>query len=134
MFNKNLSRFQRRSLQLFSSSILVTVGVYAMAHVFFEHYPRTGPIAWLVAITPAIPFLGTILIAIRYLKREQDEFIRSVVLKSLLTGSIGTVASAVISGCLDDFCRFRSVPVISYVDIFLIGSMIAVRVNLWSSR
>jgi hypothetical protein len=134
MFNKNLSQFQRRSVQLFSSSIIFTAFLNLMVRTWFKDYHPTGPFAWLLAIVPALPFVGTIVIAIRYIAREKDEFIRAQVLLALLQGSFITLVITVIYGFLQNFLDISGPPAMFYVDIFLIASMFALRFHLRSSQ
>lgn len=134
MFNKDLSRFQRRSLQLFSSSIIFTAFLTSMTRTWFKDYNPNGPIAWFLAVIPALPFIGTIVIAMRYLARETDEFIRAQVLIALLQGSLITLVFAVVYSFLENFLKIPGPPAMAYVDIFLVASMIALRLHLRSSQ
>ena len=132
MFKKDLSQFQRRSLLLFSSSILLTAFLSLMVHVWFKDYHLTGPFAWLLAIVPALPFVGTIVIASRYIAREKDEFIRAQVLLALLQGSLITLIITVVYGFLQNSLDIPGPPAMFYVDIFLVASMFALSFHLRS--
>lgn len=136
MFNKNLSKFQRRSLQLFSSSILLTAGLAGLTHQLFRHRPNppTGPLAWLIAIVPALPFLGTIYLCLRFVAREKDEFIRAQILLALLEGAFLTLAATVIYTFLQNYLEIPAPPAMAYVDIFLIAAMVALRIHLRNSQ
>jgi hypothetical protein len=134
MFNKNLSQFQRRSLQLFSCSIILTAFLTMMVRTWFKDYNPTGPSAWLLAILPALPFVGTIIIASRYIAREKDEFIRAQVLLALLQGSFITLILTVVYSFLQNFLHIPGPPAMFYVDIFLVASMIALRIHLRSGQ
>jgi hypothetical protein len=134
MFNKNLSQFQRRSLQLFCASIILTAFLMMMARTWFKDYHLTGPLAWLLAILPALPFVGTIVIASRYIAREKDEFIRAQVLLALLQGSFITLIITVVYSFLQNFLDIPGPPAMFYVDIFLVASIIALRIHLRSGQ
>jgi hypothetical protein len=136
MFNKNLSRLQRQSLALFSASILLTAGITMFVQDYFrhQHHSTTGPIAWLLALLPSLPFLGTIFLALRYLGRERDEFIRAQVLLALLHGSLITLAFTIVYAFFQNYLDIPSAPAMAYVDIFLIASMIALRIHLRSGQ
>ena len=134
MFNKNLSQFQRRSLQLFSSSIIFTAFLTMMTRTWFKDYSPTGPFAWLLALVPSIPFIATIVIAMRYLSRETDEYIRTQVLLALLQGSLITLVCTVVYSLLQNFIKIPDAPAMAYIDIFLVASMIALRVQLRSAQ
>ena len=134
MFNKNLSRFQRRSLQLFSSSIIFTAFLTMMTRTWFKDYSPTGPFAWLLAIFPAIPFIVTIVVTMRYIAQETDEYIRAQVLLALLQGTLITLVCTVIYSLLQNFIKISDAPAMAYIDIFLVASMIALRIHLRSAR
>jgi hypothetical protein len=134
MVNKNLSQFQRRSVQLFASSIIFTAFLTMMVRAWFKDYHPTGPFAWLLAIVPALPFIGTIVIASRYIAREKDEFIRAQVLLALLQGSFITLVITVVYSFLQNFLDISGPPAMFYVDIFLVASMFALRFHLRNSQ
>jgi hypothetical protein len=134
MFNENLSKFQRRSVQLFSSSIILTAFLTMIVRSWFKDYHPSGPFAWLLAIVPALPFLGTIAIISRYITGEKDEFIRAQVLLALLQGAIITLIITVVYSFLQNFLDIKGPPAMFYVDIFLIVSLFALRYHLRRSQ
>jgi hypothetical protein len=134
MFNKNFSRFQRRSLQLFSASIIFTAALTMLTRDCFNHYHPSGALAWLLALLPSLPFLGTIFVATRYLAHETDEFIRTQVLLALLQGTLITLVFTVIYTFLQNFLKISDPPAMAYVDLFLVASMITLRLHLRSSQ
>lgn len=134
MLNKNLSQFQRRYVQLFSSSIIFTAFLTLMVRTWFKDYHPTGPFSWLLAVVPALPFIGTAIIASRYIANEKDEFIRAQVLLALLQGSLITLVLTVVYSFLQNFLVISGPPAMYYVDTFLIASMFALRFHLRSSQ
>jgi hypothetical protein len=132
--NKNLSRFQRRSIQLFSSSIIITAFLTMMIRTWFKDYHPTGSLAWLLAIVPALPFVGTIIIASRYIYGEKDEFIRAQVLLALLQGAFITLVITVVYTYLQNFLNIQGPTAMFYVDMFLVASMFAFRIHLRKSQ
>jgi hypothetical protein len=70
----------------------------------------------------------------RYLARETDEFIRTQVLLALLQGSLITLVCTVIYSLLQNFIKTPDAPAMAYIDIFLVASMIALRVHLRSAQ
>jgi hypothetical protein len=134
MFNENLSKFQRRSVQLFCSSIVLTAFLTMMVRSWFKDYHPTGAFAWLLAIVPALPFLGTIAIISRYITGEKDEFIRALVLLALLQGAVIALIITVVYSFLQNFLDIKGPPAMFYVDIFLIVSLFALRYHLRRSQ
>jgi|HubBroStandDraft_6_1064221.scaffolds.fasta_scaffold417714_1 hypothetical protein len=134
MFNNDLSRFQRRSLQLFSSSLIFTAFLNMMVRTWFKDYHPAGPFAWLLAIVPALPFIGIVVIIFRYIAGEKDEFIRAQVLLALLQGSFMTLIITVVYSFIQNFLDIKGPPAMFYVDIFLVVSMFALRYHLRNSQ
>jgi hypothetical protein len=134
MFNTNLSQLQRRSLQLFSASIIFTAFLTLMTRTWFKDYHPMGLLAWLLAIIPALPFIGTIVIAYRYISREKDEFIRAQASLALLQGSFITLVFTVVYSFLQNFLIIPCPPAMFYVDIFLAASILALRFHLRSGQ
>lgn len=48
-----------------------------------QHQHPTGPLLWFVAVLPALPIGGTIIVFLRYID-QVDEYVRSVVLKRFI--------------------------------------------------
>jgi hypothetical protein len=68
--------------------LLVTLAVYA-AFLFlalweFIHHHPAGVLAYALAILPAIPIVGILVILGLYLAEEKDEFLRSLTVQSML--------------------------------------------------
>jgi hypothetical protein len=105
-------------------------------HDYFrlEHHSTNGPLAWTLALLPSLPFLGTIVLALRYIGRERDEYIRAQVLLALLQGSFITLAFTVVYAFFENYLKIPSAPAMAYVDVFLIASMIALRIDLRSAQ
>lgn len=48
-----------------------------------QHQPMKGPLLWFVAVLPALPIGGTIIVFLRYID-QVDEYVRGVVLKRFI--------------------------------------------------
>lgn len=128
MFSSNLSVLQRRSLRLFSGTIIVT-GVLAFADGrVFKYYHPLGASAYLIATLPAIPFLGALLITGRYLAEEKDEFARMLFTQALLWGFGVTMAVDVIWGFLSQFCSVAAPPAFLNIDLVMCSALIALHI------
>jgi drug/metabolite transporter (DMT)-like permease len=68
-------------LSLAYAGALIGVGL-----VFRDSQP-TGPVAFALALLPALPLVGIFLAMGRYLVEEQDEYLRSVVVRQSLVAS-----------------------------------------------
>ncbi|HMJ92661.1 MAG TPA: hypothetical protein VK472_01035 [Allosphingosinicella sp.] len=90
-FNAAQRRYNKRVLGL---SLLYALLLVAAIMVFKQAHPA-GPLAWLLAILPALPIIGIVAAMGRYLVEESDEYLRAMeVRKSLIaTGFMLTVTT-----------------------------------------
>ena len=73
----------------------------------WESLKPTGPLAWLLAVLPAVPLTAAIVVVGLYLREETDEFQRAVFAESALWATGGLLALANVWGFLE---MFRIVP------------------------
>jgi hypothetical protein len=98
-------RLTRSVLVLTTSYVLILTSVA----VFFRQGDHVGPLAYAVAVLPALPIIGMILVFSRYLAEESDEYLRMKFNRQVLiaTGLMLTVAT--IWGFLERFGLVRHV-------------------------
>ncbi|HEX8469072.1 MAG TPA: hypothetical protein VF620_14840 [Allosphingosinicella sp.] len=79
-------RYNHRVLGLSLAYAGALIGV----SLVFRDSPPTGPVAWALALLPALPLVGIFLAMGRYLVEESDEYLRSVMVRQSLiaTGSM----------------------------------------------
>jgi hypothetical protein len=88
------------AMSLYAVVLVATIGVYIRVH-------PTGVLAYGLAVTPALPLIGAIVIMGLYLREETDEFQRAVLVESSLLATGGLLAVATVWGFLE---MFRLVP------------------------
>jgi fluoride ion exporter CrcB/FEX len=90
-FNAAQKRYNKRVLGLSVVYALLLVG----AVMIFNRDHPAGPLAWLLAILPALPIVGIFAAMGRYLVEESDEYLRAMeTRKSLIaTGFMLTVTT-----------------------------------------
>jgi|SRR5271165_3335554 len=86
---------------------LPTMGLY-VAFLFtavwvFSRYHPTGVLAYALAVLPALPIIGVIVVVGLYLSEEKDEFQRTVLIQSMIWGIGVTLAITTVWGFLEDF-------------------------------
>ncbi len=92
-------RYNRRVLWLSAVYMVLLFGaVYA-----FNHHLIGGPGAYAVAILPALPIVGIFAAIGRYLVEEQDEYIRSMMVRQTLWASAFALSVATVWGFLESF-------------------------------
>jgi len=119
--NPAKSRYMRRfSLTM----VLYIVFLFSAVWAFVHHHP-TGPLAWLLAVLPALAIIGQIAAFGLYLGEEKDEFQVALGVKSMLWGIGGTLSVTVTWGFLENFLQLRHVDLIWIYPIFCALSGIA---------
>ncbi len=86
-----------------------TMGVYLLflfiAQWTFHHRHPTGFVVYLLAVLPALPLIGSLVVVGLYIAEESDEFERSVLIQSMLWGFGGTFAVSTVWGFLEEFAN-----------------------------
>jgi len=81
--NPAIRRYNRRVLVL---SVIYAVLLFAMLYLF-RRAALHGPIAYVVAILPAIPLIGVFLALGAYIVEETDEYLRLLMVRQALIAS-----------------------------------------------
>jgi hypothetical protein len=90
--------------RLFPTMVLYLVFLFTAKSVF-RHLHPTGVIAYLLAALPALPLVGSLAIFGLYIAEESDEFVRSIIVQSMLWGLGGALSVGTIWGFLEDFAH-----------------------------
>ncbi|QDZ06601.1 hypothetical protein FPZ24_03205 [Sphingomonas panacisoli] len=69
----------------------------------FKHHLVAGPIAWVVAVLPALPIVGIFVAIGLYLVEESDEYVRMMTVRQALWASGFALSIATIWGFLESF-------------------------------
>ncbi len=80
----------------------------------------TGIVIWLLALLPALPIGGAVVLTGRYMNKEKDEFQRAVLIQSLL-GGIGVILVVTTAwGFLENYAHFRRMDILMIWPLYLI--------------
>jgi hypothetical protein len=128
--NRNFSPLQRRSMAMFGGLMILSIALLALALESAEHNSVSKSLVMVLDLLPAIPIGAMIAVVSRYLTQETDEFIRLLVMRSLLWG-IGTtmIADIVLAAVFIDL-RALHLAVVYNIDVFTITAMIALSLQL----
>jgi hypothetical protein len=80
----------------------------------FSRYHLTGALAYLLAVLPALPIVGMVVVVGMYLAEEKDEFQRTVLVQSLLWGIGATLSVTTVWGFLENFVQ------VPHLDLYLV--------------
>jgi hypothetical protein len=110
--------------------MILSIALLALALESAEHNSVSKSLVMVLDLLPAIPIGAMIAVVSRYLTQETDEFIRLLVMRSLLWG-IGTtmIADIVLAAVFIDL-RALHLAVVYNIDVFTITAMIALSLQL----
>lgn len=114
--NPAAQRYMRRNL---IAMFLYALTLALVIPVFLRFHP-TGVLAYLLAVLPAIPLTGLLVVFGIYLAEEKDEFQRFIGVQAMLWGIGGTLAVTNIWGFLESFVHLRHLNPILDAVIFWI--------------
>ena len=91
----------------YTRRFLLTMLVYAAVLVFdvwyFTRFHPAGAGAYLLAVLPALPIVGVIVVVGLYLVEEKDEFQRTILVQSMLCSIGATLSITTVWGFLENF-------------------------------
>jgi uncharacterized YccA/Bax inhibitor family protein len=102
----------RRYCRRFLFTMLLYTLFLVLAVWAFVHFRPTGPLAWLLAVLPALAIIGQLVVFGIYLAEEKDEFQRTIAVQSMLWGIGATLSVTVVWGFLENFVHVRHLDLI----------------------
>ena len=112
-----MSKAGRRYVYRLAPTMLVYVLFLFIAQSTFHHHHPTGPFAYCLAVLPALPLIGSLVVVGLYISEESDEFERSILVQSMLWGLGGALSVGTVWGFLEDFTNAPHISIF-YVYVF----------------
>lgn len=109
--NPAMKRYNSRMVRLW----LVYAAFLLVAIYMFKHQLLSGPVAYGVAVLPAIPIILVFATVGRYLTEESDEYLRMLMVRQTLWASGFALSLATIWGFLESF------DLVDHVDAYYIA-------------
>jgi hypothetical protein len=106
---RNLAR-RRYNHRVLGLSLAYAGALFGVSFVF-RATPPQGPLAWTLAILPALPLVGIFIAMGRYLVEEGDEYLRSVESRKAL---IATGFMLIVTTCWGFLQSFDQVPRVDF--------------------
>lgn len=101
-------RMRRRSIPIMA---LYFALFFLFDWLFYQHRVH-GPATWLLAVLPALPLIGAIVLLGQYLREETDEFRRAIVTEAMLWGIGLAMALTTAWGFIEMFIPGVHVPLL----------------------
>ncbi len=125
MDGKPTNPAQKRYLARFIPTMAVYVAAIFTVSWVFNRYEPGGPLAWGLALLPALPLLAIIAIMGLYLREEGDEFVRNILVESMLWGVGLTLSIMTVWGFLEIYAEAPRLPSFWAFPIFCFGMGLA---------
>ena len=123
-------RYLQRFIPVMASYV---VALFAVEWIFRHHAVR-GPLAFLLALLPALPIVGVVIIVGLYLREETDEVEKAMRVESLLWGIGLTLSTTTLWGFLEVFGQVQHVEGYMVFPAFCFFTGIAGLVVRWRYR
>jgi hypothetical protein len=131
--NRGMSALQRQTVRTFGACLALIAFTEMVWLDFARHHPSTFIVA-LFAVVPAILVVAVIAAVGRYLARENDEFVRTLVIVSMLWSfGVIMVFDTILGVVLRDSPGLRILPMLN-IDLFCAVTPVALRIQLGRSR
>jgi hypothetical protein len=130
---KQLTPYQRRSLGTIETMMSICLALSMILQAILVRHNLSMPIRYGMALLSIAPIIPTILLIARYLRGEKDEYMRNLVVQSMLWG-LGFVLTA------DTFLSY--VPPLSFfvglgnvsLDVFVVAASATLEIKLWRNQ
>jgi hypothetical protein len=127
---KASSVYQRRTLVAMGFYTLTVFG----AALAVKHGHPTGWLLYVLAVLPAAPLIGMLVVLGRYLQEENDEYVRLMTMRSLLVATGALMSMIVISDFLRAFAATGVFPPFVLFVLFFVSFGIAQAVQRLQNR
>lgn len=106
-------------------SAIFSLAFSTVASLTLRFGHRHGVAVYFVAVLPAFPIIGALVVTALYLGEEKDEFQRQVMLESLLGGMAMTLAGTTVWGYLESMANATHLDAIWVYPIFWIATVVS---------
>ena len=130
---RQLSVYQRRSMRIIEIMMGISIAVSILLQAVLDRHNLTQGLRFGLATLSVAPVITTIFLVARYLHGEKDEYLRNLVVESLLWG-LGLVLMA------DTFLSYLQpyyplVPIGNIsLDLFVLTASAALEIKLWCNQ
>ena len=130
---KQMSSYQQRSLRSLGIMMGICVALSIILQAILARHNLSMPTRYgmaLLAITPVIP---TILLIARYLRGEKDEYMRNLVVESMLWGLGFVLIADTFFSYVEPLSSLGFIGSIS-MDVFILVTSTALEIKLWRNQ
>jgi len=132
--NRELNPFQLRHVRLVGAMLLFSVAISSGVPALLGRKELSDLTQLFLGLLAAGPIIGIMIVIARYLRGETDEYLRSLVVRSILWGFGVVMISDTLVGGIVEYHPHQAPFGLFNMDIFVVTAMIALRVQLWRNR
>ncbi len=130
---RQLSSYQQRSLRTIEIMMGICIAVSILLQAILERHNLSTPVRYGIALLAIAPILPTILLIARYLRGEKDEYMRNLVVESMLWGLSFVLIADTFFSYIGPLSFFVGIGNIS-LDIFVLTTSAALEKKLWRNQ
>jgi hypothetical protein len=132
--NKAISPFQRNSMRKVGAMLAACVSISASFPALLNNSSISPTAKSVMGILTVLPIIGVLLVVARYLSGETDEFLRNLVVQSILWGFGLVMVTDTVLGSIVEYWPLHLPFGLLNMDLFIVTAMIAMRIQLWRNR
>ena len=130
---KQLSAYQRRSLRTIEIMMGIVIALDILLQAILEKHNLSIPWRYGMAILSIAPVIATILLVARYLRGEKDEYMRNLVVESILWGLSAVLVSESFFSYVRPYLFLIPIGNLS-LDVFVITTSFTLESKLWRNQ
>jgi hypothetical protein len=132
--NMPLNAFQRHSKRLIGIMMGICLALSLVLQAVVHRYNLSTVTHYGIAVISVAPIIMTMILIGRYLSGEKDEYLRNLVVQSILWGfGVALVADTFFGYIIE--LRSTLIPFGSIsMDIFVVTAMITLEIKLWRNQ
>ena len=124
-----LTTYQRRALSTIETTMAISVALSIILQAILERHHLSMPIRYGMAFLSIAPVIPTILLITRYLRGEKDEYVRNLVVESMLWGLGFVLTADTFLSYIGPLSFFVAIGNVS-LDIFVLVTSTALEIKL----
>jgi hypothetical protein len=130
---RQLSSYQRRSLRTIEIMMGICIALSIILQAILERHTLSMPIRYGIAVLAITPVLATMFVIVRYLRGEKDEYMRNLVVASMLWGLAIVLIANIFFSYVEPLSSVVPIGNIS-LDIFVLTTSATLEIKLWRNQ
>jgi hypothetical protein len=130
---RHLSPYQRRSMRTIGIMMGICIALSIILQAILARHNLSMPVRYGMALLAIAPVIPTILLIARYLRGEKDEYMRNLVVESMLWGLGFVLIADTFFSYVEPLSSLGSIGSIS-LDVFILVASTALEIKLWRNQ